>query len=81
MFRKRNLLTISLILICFGGSVSAQTIEDASRKTIGYISSSGTVENASRSTIGYINSNGTVENASRSTIGYINWFITETRAK
>ena len=45
MKKKISFLLFSLFL--FGFTVSAQTIENASRKTIGYISSSGTVEDAS----------------------------------
>ena len=45
-------------LAVFAAGVFSQTIEDSSRRTIGYISSSGTVEDSSRRTLGYINDNG-----------------------
>ena len=48
-----------------------QAVEDSSRRTIGYISSSGTVEDSSRRTLGYIKDNGTIEDSSRRTLGYI----------
>ena len=52
----------------FAAVGAAQTIEDSSRRTLGYISSGGTVEDSSRRTLGYINSNGSVEDGSRRTL-------------
>jgi hypothetical protein len=53
MTGKRKILAISLFILSFGLTVPAQTIENASRSTIGYVNSNGSVENSSRSTIGY----------------------------
>ena len=66
----KKLLASGVLVLSFGSYAPAQTIENASRSTIGYISSNGTVENASRATIGYVNSDGSVENSSRGAIGY-----------
>lgn len=71
---RRSLLPLLCALgLAFG--VSAQSIENASRSTIGYLGADGRIEDSSRSTVGYIQERGadwTIENASRSTIGYIN---------
>lgn len=67
----KNILIIVAFVIAFAGSALSQTIEDSSRRTIGYISSSGTVEDSSRRTLGYINSNGSIEDSSRRTLGYL----------
>src|SRR5215213_10259668 len=69
---KINFLAAILVLILCSVAGLAQTVENASHSTIGYITTNGTVENASHSTIGYISDSGTVENASHSTIGYVN---------
>src|SRR5436853_593286 len=74
MSRKLKMKGIFLalcIIVLLSAAAFAQTIENASHSTIGYISASGTIENSSHSTVGYINSNGSVENGSRTTIGYI----------
>ena len=49
----------------------AQTIENSSHSTTGYIKSDGTIQNSSYSTVGYVKSDGTVQNSSYSTIGYV----------
>ena len=56
-----KILFLFFSLFLFGSSVSAQKLEDASKKTLGYISANGTVEDASRRTLGYFKSDGTVE--------------------
>ncbi len=66
----KQISVLLALIFALTAAVAAQRIEDGSRRTIGYIESSGRVENGSRSTIGYINSNGRIENGSRSTIGY-----------
>src|SRR5215213_6819416 len=68
---KINFLAAILVLILCSVAGLAQTVENASHSTLGYITSGGTIENASHSTIGYITGSGAVENSSRSTIGYI----------
>ena len=70
---KTKLFLTAIVTFLFFGmkTVSAQTIENGSHSTTGYIDSDGTIENSSHSTAGYITSDGTVENSSHSTIGYI----------
>ena len=63
---------VGLLFLVVALNVSGQSIENASRSTIGYLNADGSIENASRSTAGYINPSGsgwTIENSSRSTIG------------
>ena len=59
------------LTIAVATTAGAQTLQNSSRSTTGYIKSDGTVQNSSRSTTGYIKSDGTVQNSSRSTIGYV----------
>ena len=66
--KKLHLLAIALMVTCVAG---AQSIENSSHSTTGYINSDGTIENSSHSTAGYITSSGEIENSSHSTIGYI----------
>ena len=49
---------------------NAQTIQNGSYSTTGYIKPDGTIQNSSYSTVGYIKKDGTIQNSSYSTIGY-----------
>lgn len=62
---------IATVLLGLTLGVNAQTIENGSHSTTGYVKSDGTIENSSHSTKGYIKSDGTIENSSHSTIGYV----------
>lgn len=65
---KRIYLIISTL---FALQMGAQTIQNGSYSTTGYIKPDGTIQNSSYSTTGYIKKDGTIQNSSYSTIGYI----------
>src|SRR6185312_15245633 len=66
----KKLIIIALITTVTS-CLNAQTIENSSHSTTGYINSDGTIENSSHSTVGYVRNDGTIENSSHSTIGYV----------
>ena len=68
--RLRAALTLFCILLLSMGA-SAQTIQNASYQTVGYIKSDGTIQDKSYRTVGYIKRDGTVQDASYRTIGYL----------
>ena len=62
---KRLLGTIlTVLLLAVTVEAAAQTIQNASYQTVGYIKSDGTIQDKSYRTVGYIKSNGTVQDAS-----------------
>ena len=64
----RFFLTLLFCLVC--GSASAQTIKDASYRTVAHIKSDGTIQDASYHTIGHIRNDGSIQDASYHTIGH-----------
>ena len=64
----RFFLTLLFCLVC--GAAGAQTIKDASYRTVAHINSDGTVQDSGYRTIGHVKSDGTVQNASYHTIGH-----------
>ena len=61
-----------LFILCFiCGSAGAQTIKDASYRTVAHIKSDGTVQDSGYRTIGHIKSDGTVQDSGYRTIGHI----------
>ena len=64
-------LFICILFFISAFSINAQTIENSSYSTTGYIKPDGTIQNSSYSTVGYFKKDGTVQNSSYSTIGYV----------
>ena len=67
----KRILTILACILAFCLAAQAQTIKDASYRTVAHIKSDGTVQDASYRTIGHIKSDGTVQDASYRTIGHV----------
>lgn len=65
---KRICLIISAL---FTLNTGAQTIQNSSYSTTGYVKSDGTIQNSSYSTVGHIKEDGTIQDASYRTIGHI----------
>ena len=66
---RKLLMTLVLALVC-GTCLQAQTVQDSSYRTIGYVKSDGTVQDGMYRTIGHIKSDGTVQDSSYRTIGH-----------
>ena len=66
----KRFLSILACIFAFCLAVQAQTVKDASYRTVAHIKSDGTVQDASYRTIAHIKSNGTVQDASYHTIGH-----------
>ena len=47
------MLTMAFVALLATANASAQSLQNGSHSTVGYISSDGTVQNSSHSTIGY----------------------------
>ena len=68
---KRLLHSIlTILLLAASVEAAAQTIQNASYQTVGYIKSDGTIQDSSYRTVGYVKDDGTVQDASYRTIGY-----------
>ena len=67
--KLRIFISIILCLIC--GSAGAQTIKDASYRTVAHIKSDGTIQDASYHTIGHIRNDGSIQDASYHTTGHL----------
>ncbi len=70
MKRLPALLVSVLLPLLFTGA-AAQTIQNATYQTVGYIKSDGTIQDRTYKTIGYIKGDGTVQDGSYRTIGYV----------
>jgi len=61
---------LTILLLAASVEAAAQTIQNASYQTVGYIKSDGTIQDSSYRTVGYVKDDGTVQDASYRTIGY-----------
>ena len=69
---KRLLGTIlTVLLLAVTVEAAAQTIQNASYQTVGYIKSDGTIQDRSYRTVGYVKDNGTIQDSSYRTVGYV----------
>ena len=70
MKRLSALLVSALLIVPFTGA-AAQSIQNATYQTVGYIKSDGTIQDRTYKTIGYIKDDGTVQDRTYRTIGYL----------